>query len=291
MFIILDIAVIIFEMISAFMLFDSFLECDERKYKIIAKSLFVIIMIINNFIDTNLVLTAIISLAAAYSGTLFYKGDLRSKIFCSLGFLLISGTAEYLVGALLLILNHIQPIELLDESVFRMLGMIASKIVLLGIVELISLWGNKKYTYMRRIHWPALLLIPIINTGIVIFITYYFDTSTYVRGVLLLILMICIMYSNVVSFYIFNKLAETFEVKMQNIALENKIGAQEKSAKDLSAENARTTAVKHDFKNHLQIIDSLIESQNIDEAKKYISELESKNDEDIEFADHANIEG
>ena len=270
---ILDIAVIIFEMISAFMLFDNFLTIDKRKYRIIAKTGFVVIMIINSCINANLVITTIISLAAAYFGVMFYNGDLKSKIFCSLGFVLISGTAEYLVGAVLLIVNHIQPVELFNESAFRMVGMIASKIVLFGIIELICLWGNKKYAYMFRSYWLALLTIPIINLAIIISVTYYFETSSNRSSIFLLILMICIMYSNIISFYIFNKLIDSFETKMKNILLENQVNAQEKQAKQSDAENVRMTSIKHDFKNHLQIIDSMIDSNHTGEAKKYISEL------------------
>ncbi len=273
MFRILDIAVIIFETIMAFMFFDSFLVCDKREFKILSRVLFAAFLLISSFIGDNILITTILSVAASLAGVILYKNSVKQKVFYALTFILIGIASEYLVGALFIALKHLRPVELMDENVSRFVGIIASKILALIIIKTVCIIWNKKRFGMYRSYWLALMTAPIVNIAILICIAYFFETLTDISGIVLLLLMICIMYSSVIGFYLFDKLIDTVEIKMKNILLENQVDAQEKQAKRSDAENERMISIKHDFKNHLEMIDAMLENNNIAEAKKYISEL------------------
>ena len=273
MFRILDIAVIIFETIMAFMFFDSFLVCDKREFKILSRVLFAAFLLTGNFIGDNILITTILSIAASLAGVILYKNSVKQKVFYALIFILIGIASEYLVGALFIALEHVRPVELMDANVSRFVGIIASKILALIIIKTVCIIWNKKRFGMYRSYWLALMTAPIVNIAILICIAYFFETLTDISGIVLLLLMICIMYSSVIGFYLFDKLIDTVEIKMKNILLENQVDAQEKQAKRSDAENERMRSIKHDFKNHLEMIDAMLENNNIAEAKKYISEL------------------
>ena len=79
MFRILDIAVIIFETIMAFMFFDSFLICDKREFKILSRVLFAVILLISNFIGGDILVNTLLSLAASFAGVILYKNNIKQK--------------------------------------------------------------------------------------------------------------------------------------------------------------------------------------------------------------------
>ncbi len=273
MFLFLNIAIITFQMIMTYMLYDNFMECNKKVLKNVLKIFFILVLLANYLIGGGLIATTVIYIAAALIGTLCYDSDWKSKLFCALGIALISDAMEYIAGALLLILNQIRPIDLIDETTYRIVGMISSKILLFIAIKFICIFWNKKYSHIYRNYWIALMTLPIMNMAIVMSVVYFFKSVSPESEVPMLILMICTMYSSVISFYLFDRLIESFETKLKNALLESHVDEQNEYMRKQTYDNKKMISIKHDFKNHLQILFSLIKDKNINEAEKYILEL------------------
>ncbi len=284
MFLFLNIAIITFQMIMTYMLYDNFMECNNKVLKNVLKIFFILVLLANYLIGGGLIATTVIFIAAALIGTLCYDSDWKSKLFCALGITLISDAMEYIAGALLLILNQIRPIDLIDETTYRIVGMISSKILLFIAIKFICIFWNKKYSHIYRNYWIALMTLPIMNMAIVMSVVYFFKSVSPESEVPMLILMICTMYSSVISFYLFDRLIESFETKLKNALLESHVDEQNEYMRKQTYDNKKMVSIKHDFKNHLQILFSLIKDKNMDEAEKYILELDVEqigNDDEI----------
>jgi len=289
MFYLVDISVIILETISSFMLMDGFLERKNIKLPFMAEMVFCIVMIISWLIDGGILINTIFFIIACTIGVIFFKGTLKKKIFIILGILLITFSSEYIAGAFIMAINTISPDRLIQNGGFRLIGMAISKITMLFFAKSISmLFGNKR-SLMYKKYWLSLLTVPIVNIIMLLSIIYFFEESSPSAAIPMAFSVVGILYISVLVFYLFDRIINSFEIKLRCELLENQMEVQDNKMKSIERENKKVISVKHDFKNHCQMIYKLLRNRYYDYAEEYITELGIIDDNDTEVVKTGNI--
>lgn len=289
MFYVVDISVIIIETVSAFMLMDGFLERKNTKIPLTAETVFFIIVFISGFIDGGVLITTLIFIIACIVSMIFFKGTIKKKVFVVLGVLIVIFSSEHIAGAFIMAINKISPDKLLQNNDFRLVGIAVSKIMTLFFAKSLSmLYGNKNYIMYKK-YWLALLTIPLVNIMMLLSIIYFFEKLTPSAVMPMALSVIGILYTNILVFYLFDRIMNSFEVKLRCEMLENQMEVQDNKMRSIEKENKKIISVKHDFKNHCQMIYDLLKGKHYEYAKKYIADMGIVDDTNTNIIKTGNI--
>lgn len=76
------------------------------------------------------------------------------------------------------------------------------------------------------------------------------------------------------TFYLYNKINEVYHQKLERSMMEEQIEMYENQFKIMSESQNNLRALRHDMKNHMQLVKTYINEEKWDEAKAYIENLE-----------------
>lgn len=90
------------------------------------------------------------------------------------------------------------------------------------------------------------------------------------------IVVLCVMgIIDISTFYLYDKINEVYHEKLERSMMEEQIEMYENQFKVMTESQNTVRALRHDMRNHLQLIKSYLEEDNFSEAERYIGELES----------------
>lgn len=237
---------------------------------------FIIISFLTNvlhFSNNTFIIIVLISLIYAIC---LYKGNLKNKIIFPVIFFMVLVLCDVLTANIFGIIMKVNIQEVIfTEEWFRGFLFCISKMTLILILKTISYFiGNDKinipsrYWYMIMITFVVSLVILMIIGEIGISTPYHYNKPTY-----FVISCIGILIINIFVQYIFIQLSRYYEREQiyNTIKVGNEI--MEKSYIEREQVYKETRKLRHDFKNHIICILTLIESNKIDEAKKYVEQI------------------
>ncbi len=202
--------------------------------------------------------------------SLFYKGNIKNKIIASFYIYIVLFVVEILV-TVLTFTPFISPIEKYGYS--NILGIFINKILQFFTVLLLRnvfIKRNKSDDDVLPLKISSSsLMIPILTIiiGIIITSINNISQSKVVVSVIILFMM------NFIAFVLYNSLLETYNDKMKNVALkqEREYYYKQCSIMQMAVEN--TQAFRHDFNNHMLILNDFISNGNITSAESYLKAL------------------
>lgn len=200
--------------------------------------------------------------------SIFVCGDVLGKIVFSILYAAIWMLGELLTGSFLLMLK-------IPLTIYNMLGIILSKIILLIFVKAIQLFFRNNA--IRELSWKMnvkLMLLPIgsMYIGYHIFITEYNTGHEGFNGaVFFSIVILCIL--NVVVFNLYLKLSENLELKRKSSLYEKEIQLLDLNMKEKQELMLEFRRQKHDLKHHMIEVLNLAEKKNYTIMKSRILEL------------------
>lgn len=149
-------------------------------------------------------------------------------------------------------------------------GIIASKIVAYAMVLLISNFQNlKKGTKIHNSHWIFIILVPI-GTLYMLMKILQIEGDAKWQEILAVIDVFALNFGVFWLYdYIIKNVSDEYErimLKKENQYFENQVDKMEKS-------NLAWKKMKHDLKNHLIVLNQLVEEKNHEEAKVYLRNM------------------
>lgn len=105
------------------------------------------------------------------------------------------------------------------------------------------------------------------------------------------LIMLCIIgVIDISTFYLYNKVNEVYHQKLEKSMMEEQIEMYENQFKIMSESQNNLRALRHDMKNHFQLVKAYINEDKFEEAKSYIEALEDYGKVTGQYVDTGNQE-
>lgn len=250
--------------------FDSFL--GERRTSRLALFLtyvaFILIADGEYFLINNAILNLVLNLGFMFLITFHYESSYKKRVMMAFLFYVMQATIEMCVVALTTTVD----ISALHKNEYsEILGPVIIKFVLFIIVLLLrNLKNVKEDVAVPRPYWVSLFVIPI-GSVYLIFIVIV-NGVKYFGKVQIAISVTIILLINIVTFYLYDAVTRYYKDKMKNELLQRENLYYSQQFENIKAHVEEVSAFRHDFKNHLEVLDSLLGAES-DEARKYISSI------------------
>lgn len=269
---VLNITNTIFETILFFMYLGYFLRWKSQKHivRFSARIVFFSLVAISNIFIKTPVIMAVLSIIICYIATLFFNNKLTKKILLIFSYMILLLIAELFAVAIMLIGNATVKELLADANMQRMLGTVISKIILLCLIKIVSIFANKSEREMYLNYWLALLTIPAVNLFLLMTITAFLYDINKAISVPIMITVVSVMYTTMLSFYLFDKI---IGLSGDNQLLGEQIHNQTDYSKFEAEQVENIKSIKHDFINHLQVLYKMLYYNEAQKAKQYLIDL------------------
>lgn len=206
--------------------------------------------------------------------TLFYKGDVKEKLFVSLIYYIYLYVLDYTVMGMVIIING-KGVENIRERVpVWIVGSILTKSVLflvgMIILRMVSLFRTPKRH--SALYWMQILLIPfcmILNLGLVLFYMNQTDNFHF----FLWLDVVALIAGNLLFLFLEQKLEEEWETRMENQELLRLSEEARQKTAIMETSYQEQRKLTHDFRNHLLTIQGLISEEQVEEAGAYLQNL------------------
>lgn len=204
-----------------------------------------------------------------------FKNKMRTKVFLIILYNMLLVAIDSIVYILTISILKIDYDTIQDMNLVNSISTVISKTLLLvSVYSLSSLWqkGKDKVSFISMLQ---LYTLPAVSVWLMFLII---DYSTKVqldskRIMLLNLTIIGLLFANIFSFFLYNKVEETEQVKFKVELMEEQVKIQEKYFDELKHSYARTSEMYHDFKNHLIIISALFEQNKKQDLNEYLKLL------------------
>ena len=243
----------------------------ERKIKsYIAYSAFFIITTSFYFLFDIPFLMMITNILCFIGISVFYQGDYKRRCVASLYIYIILLIVEILVTAL----TFTPYMSIFDKYGYsNVLGLFIDKILQFFVVlVLLSINAKKKSTYDTALPFKMSLpslLIPL-STIIVEMIVVSTPNISQIKVVLSVITLFMI---NFISFVLYNSILEAYQDKLRNAILDQERDYYHKQCLLMQKAVDDSNAFRHDFNNHMSMINELISKNETSTVTRYIGEL------------------
>ncbi|WKY43473.1 GHKL domain-containing protein [Eubacteriaceae bacterium ES2] len=212
-------------------------------------------------------LTLVSNIIGLYLLTLNYQASHKKRLLSVFLLYTVFICTDLIVAILTGYLNQ----SILETSHYRSeFGLVLQQIVNTIVLILLKNFGNmKKKTQVDSKNWLLLLFIPISSIYIILLLV----TSQNLSNNQIIISLILMLFINFSTFYLYDNISQLFIVHIEkvNLANQNRYYANQLNLIEASVKNS--DALKHDLKNHLLSISSLIENQRYELALNHISDI------------------
>lgn len=198
-----------------------------------------------------------------------YKGGILSKIVFAVTISALWTLMEFITGCFIVLFQ-------VDINIIQFSGTVISKILTLILVKMLQKYFKDENIQGLPISYEMILLTIIVGNLIVIYNVFILGEKT--DSIIMPITSLCIMLIlNILTFRIYFKLAEDFEIKMQNTIYAQHLNLCTQHNKEKETMLLEFRNSKHDFKQHLIILIKYLEENNCESAKEYLAKLVEDN--------------
>lgn len=282
-----DILTGLFESIMMFSLFGTFCKkrdtISETWYGIGVIILAILINISNQVFNYG-ILNSVGMSVAFFLMSFLYKGNIPIKAVISvMAFLLIVITEIMVLFGVTLVFN-ITVTEAVDIPAYRLLGIIASKMLAFLIVNIIRFRFKDRNYFFKPTYW--LLFLIIFSTSIVaVFLIFKlsYDVGNPYMYNLSIWCAFGLLFSTFFTLYLYERLAKQTETIRNQEQYELHLKTQLKHLDDILITQKQIKKFKHDFNNYIIGLQAYIDNDDRQGANEYVKDLKEKfnPDEDI----------
>ena len=196
--------------------------------------------------------------------TLPYNSTIYKRIFVVCCIFLLGILCETIVSrTAILILGYTDSIKVITYTLSNFLFYIV-------ILLVKSMIGQEDRIYQKE-RWAVLIMIPVISAVTDIMLLY----GGYEQWITVAVLF-CLFMINIAFFYLYQIIVSNYEIEMQNQSLMLQNKAYQQQLDMIHATEERLTRAKHDFKNHLIILEGLIRVDEKEELKEYFHKMDQE---------------
>lgn len=275
-----DILTGLFEAIMMFSLFGTFfIKRDIMPKWIYALGILVLAILINisNYLTNYGISNAIGMILSFFAMSFLYKGNILIKLIVSVLTFLLMVLAEIMVLFGVTLIFKLTVAEAVDIPEYRLLGIIASKMLAFLIINIIRLKYKDKSLIFRPIYWVLFLIIfgTTIVAEFLIFKLSYDVGNPYLNDMSIW----CafgLLFSTFFVLYLYENLAKQAETIKTQAQYEQHLKTQLKNIDDILITQKQFKKFKHDFNNFRIGLKAYIKEKDFQGADSYINELDEK---------------
>ncbi len=275
MYNIINIAMDIFDIIVIIMFFKNFFTWKSQNVLkcFSCYAVMLIAVLFNDYLVTDKVFTIILSLAIFFIASLWFDSGIKRKIFVIIGYMILVIAGDFITTLIMTSIFNSAVNTLLNVAGNdRIIAMIISKPVILCLVKITGLFANKENIYTQGKYWFAMLTIPIVNIVLLVSIVHLFDNVQINNMSFVYIASICILYTTLLAFYLFDRIMNMGILKNRCDILENQVVIQSTQARKNEDDSKRIDRIRHDLKLHFQLLYNLLCDNQYDIAKKHLKD-------------------
>ena len=239
--------------------------------------------IVNWFVYQWIPITFLLTLSA-FGAVLFvaileYKGNLFEKMLVVALKMAVGVAIEGVIWRLLVWLN--------GENINEALGNLMSQLFLLIFVVTLEKCISKDKE--MRLSWGSYINMLLVSIGGATLSEILIDTVGIANKLAMLgLCIICVM--NIGTYYMYEKVSEAYQEKMQKAVLENQIVMYQNQFEIIHEARQDIKQLRHDMKNHFLLVEGYLQKGKYAEAQKYIEQLAEKTASAKEYVNTGNDE-
>jgi len=271
------------EFLIAYTFFKDFLGNKKQSKWLWAVCVIAYVAVLN-FIDIdNFAIKILLGLSLNFALSLMFNGNIKIKLLATCLYYIFLFIADAVVFLNMGWIFKVEQSALIDGGIFAVTGAITSKLLVLFIVKIVCRLRKKYNSRLSLQHWIAIITYPIISCFL-IYMLSQMNWQTSISPLMSSIAVVCVLYFNIIAFYLFEYFSERSEREFKQRALERQIAAQKKETARQNAKLLSKKSFLHDIRHHNQLLLKLVEKGDIKEAIDLITSKISKlNDLDGEY--------
>lgn len=229
------------------------------------------------------VLNTVCSFLGIIVTAITYKGTVKKQIASVFLFMATMSLSEGIVSVGVGVFTP----ELFQQNEYYSLtGTVCLPIVQLVVVLLLRNFSNiRDGEHISAVYWIISIFLPI--SSIVMF--YLFCRNITHNDVAIITCVIILIVINVFVFYLYDEVAKNYKLESKSRELELQTKYQEQQLKTMNDSVEKIRALKHEFKKHFSMLETLSESKNYEELNKYLQEINAGFNQANKYIESGNI--
>jgi len=211
-----------------------------------------------------------------------FEGKISIKFIASLFIVVFSFISEFIAGVFITNMFSITLEMSRTELGYFMLGIVVSKLLLMVLVRVTALIGQKTGNTLQIQHQLMILTIPLVSVYLISLMVQSYLTIQIENTANVLIVCISILYINLMTFVLFEVISRYVNENLQYKDKQAKLLLQQEQYENIINGYKEIRSIKHDMVNHMISISGLIANDEINEAKTYIDKLNNMMDDSVQ---------
>lgn len=209
-------------------------------------------------------------------GMLCLNGSIYEKIIIAC---IDNGLNMLTSVTVLSIVNYILSLDIdqliTEKGIVRIFIILMAKGSYLFLTRIIIRLNKRNKFALSAIEWIAIFGVFIMSfiSGVFVFQMVIINPSTKYNDFLSVSAIVCLIILNVFCYFIFIKISEKNKEKMQYSFVELKLQEQQKSLSEMKLLYEEFMKLRHDMKNYLGCVGTMLQNEKYEEAKIYLDSL------------------
>jgi sensor histidine kinase YesM len=227
--------------------------------------------------------TLLVNIIGMYLLTCIYEVNIKQRLLTSAYIYVIMLCVESFV---ILISGRTNVLIFSQTSYSSIFGVISISILTYVVVLLLQNSKNiKKGRNVPSFYWVSIVAIPVLTLFVIIVLFYAKGLS----NTLLLFSIFFLFIINIITFTLFDSLIVSFEFQMEKKMLTQQNNYYENQFSLMKRVYETTRAFRHDFMNHLTVIQGLVQRDEKGKLDGYLSELQQVYTKQKEYIRTGNV--
>jgi len=219
-------------------------------------------------------------IVAFFIMTCFYEGNTFLKIFLSVLNYLILVITELIVLFGITIVYNVSVSMVVEESLYRVLGAIVSKMLALFVASILCLRFRKKKIYLGMQYYYVLFLIMFITSTATMFLVFKlsYDRADTSMSELTVVCSIGLLLSTFFALFLYERLALQAETIRINSQHERNLKDQISHLEEATLNQKNLRGIKHDLSEYMDTLKNLLLKKDYDGAMLHIDDITNEID-------------
>lgn len=207
------------------------------------------------------------------------RGSTRQKVFHAFIACVILGLSDSIVIALLTLLPGVTFNMVIQQTMFRLQGMVVSKLLYLLLVFMLG--RSRAVETHKTAYWVMLASVPMISIVIITIMICYEPMKGNEVSYSLISMTCGLFIINAALLLLHDRLAANTKLLVEKEKMLQQSELQNRHFNETLAATDNMLGFRHDMKNHLQVLSGYLEMNNPEKAREYLNEIGSfirKND-------------
>lgn len=209
--------------------------------------------------------------------SVLFKGKLSIKLMISILTIVLIGIMEIMILFIITMLYGVTVSTVVNTPLYRLLGIIVSKMLTLFIVNIIHIKLRKRSYYIGTSYW-VLFLMMFLTSIIAVFLIFRLslDVNRVYMHNLSVLCSFGLLFSTFFALYLYENIvrqANTIKIQEQ---YEQHLKTQLKHLDDILITQKQAKKFKHDFNNFQIGLQAYLDNNDIPGASKYLKDLREK---------------